>query len=102
MDTNHLNIYNTFGIGLAGIPTFLKFLLFPVRFTKCLGGRVPFRPPRKKKALPLLSLRAFVACERVNLTLYYTRFRFRYMVVLSAGRWWSVPALGATCWVPKP
>jgi hypothetical protein len=33
----------------------LKFLLYPVRFTKCLGVRVPLRPPRKK-ALALLIL----------------------------------------------
>jgi hypothetical protein len=28
---------------------FKIFLLSPVRFTKCLGIRVPLRPPRKKK-----------------------------------------------------
>jgi hypothetical protein len=33
----------------------LKFLLSPVRFTKCLGVRVPLRSPRKK-ALALLIL----------------------------------------------
>jgi hypothetical protein len=33
----------------------LKFLLSPVRFTKCLGVRVPLRPPRKK-ALVLINL----------------------------------------------
>jgi hypothetical protein len=26
----------------------LKFLLSPVRFTKCLGVLIPLRPPRKK------------------------------------------------------
>jgi hypothetical protein len=26
----------------------LKFLLSPVRFTKCLGVRLPLHPPRKK------------------------------------------------------
>jgi hypothetical protein len=41
-----MNIHNTFGVGLVGIP---KFLLSPLRFTKCLGVRVTLRPPRKKK-----------------------------------------------------
>jgi hypothetical protein len=32
----------------SGYSNILKFLLSPVRFTKCLGVRVPLRPPRKK------------------------------------------------------
>jgi hypothetical protein len=32
----------------SGNSNILKFLLSPVRFTKCLGVRVPLRPPRKK------------------------------------------------------
>jgi hypothetical protein len=35
----------------SGNSNILKFLLFPVRFTKCLGVRVPLRPPRKKALL---------------------------------------------------
>jgi hypothetical protein len=31
----------------SGNYNILKFLLSPVRFTKCLGVRVPLRPPRK-------------------------------------------------------
>jgi hypothetical protein len=31
-----------------GNSNILKFLLSPFRFTKCLGVRVPLRPPRKK------------------------------------------------------
>jgi hypothetical protein len=37
----------------------LKFLLSPIRFTKCLGVRVPLRPPRKKSTAqtpPLLAV----------------------------------------------
>jgi hypothetical protein len=37
----------------SGKSNILKFLLSPIRFTKCLGVRVPLRPPRKK-ALALL------------------------------------------------
>jgi hypothetical protein len=40
-------IWNLF----SGNSNILKFLLSPVRFTKCLGVRVPLRPP-EKKALP--------------------------------------------------
>jgi hypothetical protein len=32
----------------SGNSNILKFLLSPVRFTKCLGVRVPLHPPRKK------------------------------------------------------
>jgi hypothetical protein len=32
----------------SGNSNILKFLLSPVRSTKCLGVRVPLRPPRKK------------------------------------------------------
>jgi hypothetical protein len=32
----------------SGNSNILKFLLSPVRFTKCLGVRIPLRPPRKK------------------------------------------------------
>jgi hypothetical protein len=32
----------------SGNSNILKFLLSPVRFTKCLGVCVPLRPPRKK------------------------------------------------------
>jgi hypothetical protein len=32
----------------SGNSNILKFLHSPVRFTKCLGVRVPLRPPRKK------------------------------------------------------
>jgi hypothetical protein len=32
----------------SGNTNILKFLLSPVRFTKCLGVRIPLRPPRKK------------------------------------------------------
>jgi hypothetical protein len=32
----------------SGNSKILKFLLSAVRFTKCLGVRVPLRPPRKK------------------------------------------------------
>jgi hypothetical protein len=32
----------------SGNSNILKFLLSPVRFTKCLDVRVPLRPPRKK------------------------------------------------------
>jgi hypothetical protein len=32
----------------SGNSNILKFLLSPVRFTQCLGVRVPLRPPRKK------------------------------------------------------
>jgi hypothetical protein len=32
----------------SGDSNILKFLLSPVRLTKCLGVRVPLRPPRKK------------------------------------------------------
>jgi hypothetical protein len=35
----------------SGNSTILKFLLSPVRFTKCLEVRVPLHPPQKKKAL---------------------------------------------------
>jgi hypothetical protein len=38
------NIWSLF----SGNSNILKFLLSPVRFTKCLGVRVPLRPPRKK------------------------------------------------------
>jgi hypothetical protein len=44
----------------SGNSNILKFSHSPVRFTKCLGVRVPLRPPRKKalvrgkgKAIPL-------------------------------------------------
>jgi hypothetical protein len=33
----------------SGNSNILTFLLSPVRFTKCLGVRVPLRPPQKKK-----------------------------------------------------
>jgi hypothetical protein len=32
----------------SGNSNILKFLLSPVRLTKCLGVGVPLRPPRKK------------------------------------------------------
>jgi hypothetical protein len=32
----------------SGNSNILKFLLSPVRFTKCLGVREPLLPPRKK------------------------------------------------------
>jgi hypothetical protein len=38
----------------SGNSNILKFLLSPVRFTICLGVRVPLRPPRKKALLLLI------------------------------------------------
>jgi hypothetical protein len=32
----------------SGNSSILKFVVFPIRFTKCLGVCVPLRPPRKK------------------------------------------------------
>jgi hypothetical protein len=43
----------------SGNSNILKFLLSPIRFTKCLGVRVPLRPPRKKKALIILKMVVF-------------------------------------------
>jgi hypothetical protein len=44
MDKITKNVWSWF----SGNSNILKFLLSPVRFTKCLGIRVPLRPPRKK------------------------------------------------------
>jgi hypothetical protein len=40
----------------SGNSNILKFLLSPVRFTKCLGVRVPLRPPRKKALVIIIIL----------------------------------------------
>jgi hypothetical protein len=49
----------------SGNSNTLKFLLSPVRFTKCLGVRVPLRPPRKKSPV----------CRYLLITLRYVTLR---------------------------
>jgi hypothetical protein len=44
---------------LRGNSNILKFLLSPVRFKKCLGVRVPLRPPRKKNPVYIYIYSAF-------------------------------------------
>jgi hypothetical protein len=48
METNHINIHKYVWSWFSGNCNILKVLLSPVRFTKCLGVRVPLRPLRKK------------------------------------------------------
>jgi hypothetical protein len=60
----------------SGNSNILRFLLSPVRFTKCLGVRVPLRPPRIK-ALGISLVKAKCQSEVTVLVSYVLKYSSR-------------------------